>query len=187
MRLTILLFLFLPVLVAQKKPDIWEEVPDSPNIPRLKGASLTRVQLRAVDKLLSEPRETDMWDCEGSDLEEMIHGLIFEEIPLAQDQNVLLVEAGAGCGRGGQGANGAMWLIRFDGDVPALLASPKGKFGGWLYSIQPSVSHGYHDLVLGWHMSAGEAGLVYFRFDGKSYIAIGAATESDDGIVPTAQ
>ncbi len=94
---------------------------------------------------------------------------------VAARREVLLVEAGEGCARGGQGSNGAMWLIRFDGGKPTLLASPEDDFGGWLYSVQPTQSHGYRDVVLGWHMSAREAPLCYFRYDGKSYHLIGTA------------
>ena len=75
-----------------------------------------------------------------------------------------------------------MWLIRLDGDVPVLLASPEGDFNGWLFSIQSSMSHGYRDLVLGWHMGAGNYGLTYFRFDGKSYVSIGTATDTNGEI-----
>jgi hypothetical protein len=149
-------------------------------------------QLRAIGKVLHQTHTTGMWNCEGSDLDDVIRGLMFEEIPLAADHYVLLAQASRGCARGGQGANGAMWLIRLDGNVPVLLASPKGDFNGWLYSIQPSMSHGYHDVVIGWHWGASEAGLTYFRFDGESYVAIGQAKDirdesGNEKIVPTEQ
>ena len=90
--------------------------------------------------------------------------------------------------RGGQGANGAMWVIRLDGVAPALLATPE-QFSGWLFLVQPTQSHGYPDIVLGWHMSAREATLNYFRFDGRQYGRLGTASLlfDDDGnakIVP---
>jgi hypothetical protein len=94
-----------------------------------------------------------------------------------------------GCARGGQGANGAMWALRFEGDRVSLLATPEQKFNGWLYSIQPTISHGFRDLLLGWHTSAGESNLSYFSFDGTSYHLVGKAVRlvGDDGtakIVP---
>ena len=92
----------------------------------------------------------------------------------------MLVEAGMGCARGGQGSNGAMWVVRFKTKKPVLLATPQKDFNGWLYSIQPSTSHGLRDLVLGWHMSAMETGLSYFRFDGRSYRLIGGALLTAD-------
>jgi hypothetical protein len=62
------------------------------------------------------------------------------------------------------------------------VASPEGDFGGYLYSVQENTSHGYKDLVLGWHMSARDADLTYFRFDGRTYQLIATATiEFDDG------
>lgn len=75
-----------------------------------------------------------------------------------------------------------MWLIRFDGTVPFILASPAKRFGGWLYSIQPTTSHGYRDIVLGGHLAADDTSLAYFRFDGKSYTAIGHAEDIEGEI-----
>ena len=122
------------------------------------------------------------WEC-GDDRSDLIRGLKFEQIDLSADKPVTMVEAGAGCGRGGQGSNGAMWLIRFQGDEAVLLAGPAQSFNGWLYAVQAQQSHGYRDVVLGWHMSSREAGLSYFRFDGKLYRMIGTAkmTWDDNG------
>ena len=93
---------------------------------------------------------------------------------------MILAEAPAGCARGGQGSNGAMWVIRFEGATPALLATPDD-FSGWLFAVLPTLSHGYPDIVLGWHMSAAESGLNYMRFNGKIYRSIGGASlVSDD-------
>jgi hypothetical protein len=73
-----------------------------------------------------------------------------------------------------------MWVIRFQGDKFSFLATPEQQFNGWLYSIQRTTSHGFQDLVLGWHMSAFETNLSYFRFDGACYQLIGAATQLTD-------
>lgn len=73
-----------------------------------------------------------------------------------------------------------MWLIRLDGDTAVSLVSPKSDFSGELYSVQPSMAFGYHDLVLGSHMSAGETALTYFRFNGKYYASIASAVNSCD-------
>jgi len=74
-----------------------------------------------------------------------------------------------------------MWLIRLDENEPVLLASPDDEFNGSLYSIQPTSSHGYHDLVLGWHMGACYTILTFFQFDGKSYNSVSKAAELCDG------
>lgn len=73
-----------------------------------------------------------------------------------------------------------MWVIRLDGAAPALLATPD-EFSGWLFSVLPTLSHGYPDIALGWHMSASEAPLSYFRFDGTKYHRISSATLRSDG------
>ena len=184
MRFAIVFLAALFSMAAEAQSDIWKQVNPLYNGPRLQSVTPGDAQLRAIGKLLRQPGKSDMWGCEGNDLDDMIRGLIFEEIPLAQGQRVFLVEAGAGCARGGQGANGAMWLIRFDGEKPVLLASPDNDFNGWLYSIQPTVSHGYHDLVLGWHLGADNYNLSYFRFDGKAYVAIGRANDNLGEITP---
>ena len=123
----------------------------------------------------------DNWPCaeEDEDLE-WTENLKFEELPVSAREKIVLVEAGTGCARGGQGSNGAMWIIRFQGDKSSFLATPEQQFNGWLYSIQQTSSHGFRDLVVGWHMSAGQNDLSYFRFDGTSYRRISAATHLTD-------
>ena len=177
-----LLAVLMCTLPALGQANLWDHVGTEPSSRNLTQASLSPQQLRAVDKALRHA-PPGVWDCSGDDLDQLIRGLRYEEIPVSDTQQVLLVEAGPGCARGGQGSNGAMWLIRFNGDTPVLLASPSADFSGWLYTVQPTVSHGYHDVVLGWHMSAREADLSYFRFDGKLYRCIATATITwdDDG------
>jgi len=161
---------------------LWNHVSVGPSVHNLTQASLSPQQLLAVDKLLRNA-PLGAWECSGDDLGELIKGLRYEEVPVSETEHVLLVQAGAGCARGGQGSNGAMWLIRFNRDTPVLLASPSSDFSGWLYAIQLTESHGYRDVVLGWHMSAREADLSYFRYDGKLYRCVGNATATwdDDG------
>jgi hypothetical protein len=186
MRSLVLAILMFPSAYAgaQAAPNIWKDVKTEIDLPRLQSVTPSDAQLKAIAVLLRRADKEDIWECEGNARDEMIKGLTFEAIPLASDRKVLLAQAGAGCARGGQGANGAMWLIRLEGDVPHLIASPKGGFNGWLYAIQPSANFGYRDIVLGWHMGADQAVLNYFRFNGKSYVAIGNATNTDGKIVP---
>jgi hypothetical protein len=148
--------------------------------------------LESFGRLLRKQKPDDFWESDASEIDDLIEGLRFETSPLSDKQDLVLVEAGSGCARGGQGANGAMWLIRFDGPdgaTPTILATPK-EFSGWLFSVQPTLSHGYPDIVLGWHMSGAEASLSYFRFDGKSYRRISTASllsddDENEKIVPT--
>jgi hypothetical protein len=131
----------------------------------------------------------DNWPCAEGEEPDWVEKVTFEELLVSATERVLLVEAGMGCARGGQGANGAMWVLRFDGGKLDFLATPEQKFNGWLYCIQPTISHGFRDLVLGWHMSAGESNLSYSSFDGMSYRPVGTALRlvGDDGtaeIVP---
>jgi hypothetical protein len=191
MRIPFVIALAISATIAFAQTDLWSHVSPRPAQQRLEPATLSQARLESVAQLLRHQKPEDVWDCEGTDLDDVIKGLRFESIPVSPKQNLVLAEAPAGCARGGQGANGAMWIIRFDGDTPTLLTNPK-EFSGWLFSIQPTKSRSYPDIVLGWHMSAFEANLSYFRFDGKSYRWIAAAKlETDDQenqkIVPTPQ
>jgi hypothetical protein len=61
-------------------------------------------------------------------------------VQLSAPGRFFLVQAGHGCARGGQGSNGAMWLIRFDQGTPVLLAGPEQEFDGYIYSIEAKAS-----------------------------------------------
>jgi hypothetical protein len=180
MRFPLLFALVISTSTALAQAGLWGRVSPQDGPQQLQPAPLSDARLKSFAHLLRQQKPGEIWECEAADLDELIKGLTFKSIPLSGKQSLVLAEAPAGCARGGQGANGAMWVIRFDGDKPALLAVPKD-FNGWLFSVQPTMSHGCPDIVLGWHMSGSEAGLVYFRFDGKSYHSIGTAKlETDD-------
>jgi len=175
---------FAAALVVQSgiaQSDLWRHVGSRPT-RKFASVTLPESQRQSIIKLLKGRVSLDGWECASAD-DEWLNNLSYETIPLSPRVRVLLIEAGQGCARGGQGSNGAMWLIRFDGSHPTLLASPQQSFNGWIYSVEPASSNGYRDIVLGWHMSAFEAGLTYFRFDGKSYRRVSSATfrEEDDG------
>jgi len=190
MRLPAVLTLVLSASTALAQPGLWSHVSTQPSSRNLQPATLTDAQLKSFASYLHHQKADSIWECEGPDLDDLIKGLSFETIPLP-GVNLVLAQAGAGCARGGQGANGAMWVIRFDGSTSTVLATPK-EFSGWIFSIEPTLSHGYPDIVTGWHMSAAEAGLSYLRFDGKAYRSIGGAKlvtddNQDTKIVPGAR
>jgi len=163
--------------------DLWQHVGAHSSAARQpQRVTLPPSQQKSIVKLLKARVSLDGW-CDSAADDAWLNDLSYETIPASPRVRVLLVEAGRGCARGGQGSNGAMWLIRFDGTHPTLLASPQQRFNGWLYSVEPTTGNGYRDIVLGWHMSAFEAGLSYFRFDGKSYRSISSATSraAEDG------
>jgi hypothetical protein len=174
--------LFAQAPVEKLDPsDLWQHVGSRPT-PKFASVTLLESQRQAIIKLLKARVSLDSW-CESAGDPEWLNTLSYETIPLSARVKVLLIEAGRGCARSGQGSNGAMWLIRFDDPRPTLLASPQQAFNGWIYSVEPKTSYGYRDIVLGWHMSAFEAGLTYFRFDGELYQSVSSATfrEDEDG------
>jgi hypothetical protein len=173
----ILLFVYL-LYSSPAQADLWQNVRDHDPMLRPKTYAPSQAQLVRVKKALAARVRLDKW-C-GQDDREWTENLEFEELPVSVTEKIVLVEAGPGCARGAQGANGAMWLIRFQADKFSFLATPQQQFNGWLYSIQQTTSHGLRDLVLGWHMGGLECGLTYFRFDGKSYQRIATATQTTD-------
>jgi hypothetical protein len=178
MRASLLPLLF-SLLATFAQADVWEHVNTAPD-QRPTRVAISKAQFVEIRKTLRAAKTLGGWPCSVTDEGDWTQTLIFEDLPVSSTEKILLMEAGRGCARGGQGANGAMWVVRFKGDKPVLLATLRQKFNGWLYSIQPTVNHGLRDLILGWHMSAGETGLSYFRFDGTFYRPIGAAILTGD-------
>jgi hypothetical protein len=193
-RLAILLALLLASSTLYAQTTLWNNVPNIYKPPKTPAAQLTHAELAAIRNFLRSPAQRDVWLCGDEENADWVNDLFFSSISLAPGHKTILVEAGAGCARGGQGSNGAMWIVEFHGSKPTLLATPKQRFGGWLYSVQPNPHGLYSDIVLGWHMSAFESGLSYFRFNGQSYNSIGGAVlkydeNGEDGkgtIIPNA-
>lgn len=184
MRPALLLTLSCSLFFPQRS-DIWQHVSVDPNTPQLRSITLSTEQLALVRKALVARARLDHWGCAEGDDSDWADNVTFDALPVSTTEEVVLVEAGTGCARGAQGANGAMWVVQFKGGKASFLATPEQKFNGWLYSIESSTSHGLRDLVLGWHMSARETYLSYFGFDGRSYQLLGNAQllVDDDGVV----
>jgi hypothetical protein len=179
MRFPLLIALVFSTSTALAQTDLWSHVSPQAGPQQLQPASLSDAQLKSFAHLLRQQKPGEIWECEAADMDDLIKDLRRESISITPQQNVVLAEAPDGCARGGQGANGAMRVIRYDLNTPVLLATPR-EFNCWLFSVGPSSSHGYPDIVLGWHMSAAEANLSYFRFDGRSYHSIGTAKLKTD-------
>jgi hypothetical protein len=165
--------------------DLWHHtslvlLTGKPNIERqIQSVTLPQSQQQSIVRLLKA--SVDTWTCGTDDpTGEWLNDLHYGTIPISPTVNVFLVEAGPGCARGGQGSNGAMWLVRFDGLRSTVLASPQQDFSGWIYSVEPTTFNGYRDIIVGWHMGAFETQLGYFRFDGKAYRRISSATLNTD-------
>ena len=137
---------------------------------RLQQTTLTDSQTHNLQRMLvRHSRTTGQTWCDKDDTS-WVDNLKASDIPIGV-AHAMLIEAGQGCARGAQGANGAMWLIRWQGPTPVLL----GELAGWPYRVLPHTSHGLHDVTVGWHMSAREFGLSLFRFDGTHYQQAGTA------------
>ena len=141
------------------------------------SVTLSEPERRNLNALLLSRASRDVPDCLGdSNDTDWQEKLSITRVHLGPTR-ANLVEVGQGCARGGQGSNGAMWLVGWNGSRPHILASPQDGFDGWLYGVERARSHALKDVVVGWHMSAFESGLVWFRFDGRRYRSIGDATQ----------
>ena len=179
MRSSLLLIAFLSSLALfSQQADIWKNVSTEP-AGQPKTVTPSPTQLVIIRKALKAREDLDVEGCADEE-PNWVDKVLFKEVPISETEKALLIEAGEGCARGGQGSNGAMWVLRFAGDKISFLATPEQKFEGWLYSVQPDTSHGLRDLVLGWHMSAAETGLSYFRFDRSSYHLVATAVRVYD-------
>ena len=58
------------------------------------------------------------------------------------------------------------WVFRSDGEKYSMILH---RIATQTFTIQPTVTNGFHDLVLGQHGSATEQGLTLYRFDGSKY------------------
>lgn len=62
--------------------------------------------------------------------------------------------------------NCEVWVFRQDGDQYSVILHRTATQN---FTIQPNITNGFHDLVLGQHGSATDQGLTLYRFDGSSY------------------
>lgn len=151
-----------PAMSAQSARSIdWQRIVDVPKAGKLPPEQLTPAQRRALEQAIVA--SNTVWDdCEDDN--DWPHAIVAHRVNLGPG-HFTLAEAGQGCARGGQGANGAMWLLRWDGATPVML----GDLDGWLDAVLPESSAGLHDVAVGWHSSADEYGLTLYRFNGKKY------------------
>ena len=142
MRTALILAMVYSLAFFPPQNDLWQQVRSySPLL--LKTYAPSQAQLEGVKKALRARVDLDGWPCAEDDDPGWTENLKFEELPVSVKEKIVLVEAGPGCARGGQGSNGAMWIIRFQGDKSSFLATPQQQFNGWIYSIQTATSHGF--------------------------------------------
>lgn len=173
--LFVLVVCCVTALCAQDK-ELWRDFRFDDLQLKTSTARLESSQITAIRRLLKAQIKKDDW-CGPEDIQGVLQGLTFDEVPLKENSHIVRATAGIGCERGGQGANGGMWLFQVEGGKVQFL----GGLSGWGMAVQPAEISGFHDFVTGWHVSGRETGLGYYRFDGKVYKSIsGASAFSDD-------
>jgi hypothetical protein len=121
----------------------WSQLPAKLEAPQLPDAELSAAQLKSIAALLRAPGALGDWDCAPEEMDALVHGSRFQSVPLASPGTFVVAQAPAGCARGGQGSNGAMWLLRLDGDSPSLLATPGDGLDGCaaVLTTDPGTGH----------------------------------------------
>ena len=152
----------------------WQRIVTMPGPPDLPAEQLSASQRRDLEQAIVA--SNTVWDdCEDDN--DWPHAILVHRVNLGPG-HYTLAEAGVGCARGGQGSNGAMWLLRWDAGKPVVI----GDLDGWLRVVLPEISNGLHDVAVGWHMSAFEYGLTLYRFNGKKYRLVdGTDVHCDEG------
>ena len=163
--------LFGSTLAAQSLD--WQRIVNLPHPPHLAEERFTPAQRQLMEQVVVDS-DTVWDDCQGDT--EWPHKMVAHRINLGPG-HYTLAESGAGCARGGQGANGAMWLLRWDAGRPVML----GEVDGWMDAVLPQESHGLHDVAIGWHNSAEEYGLALYRFNGTRYRVVDSTNMHCDG------
>jgi hypothetical protein len=179
------LILSLVLLLRQKSDParVWRGVGAYEGATSDDDRAVSRAQIEAIKKALKTDKQVMGCRDSGEPVDSVLEKLTFERLQLSSNRETVLVEDGPGCLRGAQGANGSMWIAQLNRGRITVLASPAEDFEGWIYSVQATANKGYHDIVLGWHLSAVESGLGFFRFDGTRYRQLSLATlrRDDDG------
>ncbi len=151
----------------------WQRIVAMRGPQQLAAEPLSAAQRKALEEAIVA--SNTVWDdCEGDN--DWPHAIVVHRVNLGTG-HYTLAEAGPGCARGGQGSNGAMWLLRWDAGKPVVI----GDLDGWFDVILPQVSGGLHDVAVGWHNSASEYGLSLYRFNGTRYRLVdGTTVRCDD-------
>src|SRR5260370_21885854 len=127
MRSSLLVIAFLSSLgLFPQQADIWKNVSTEP-AGRPKTVTPNPQQLVTIRKALKAREELDVEGC-GDEEPNWVEKVLFRELPISETENALLVEAGAGCARGGEGEKAAWWGVRFPRKRISFLPPSHRKF-----------------------------------------------------------
>lgn len=125
MFLVVLLALLRSLALSPQQDEIWQHMNVSTRTPQLKSITLSSRQLVIVRNALPARVRLDDSPCADGSEPGWVDKVTFEELPISSTEHAALVQAGMGCARGGQGANGAMWVVQFKDDKLSFLATPQ--------------------------------------------------------------
>jgi hypothetical protein len=101
MRSALMIALFFTLTSLPQQTNFWQHVGDY-NPVHLNTYSPNQAQLASVRKTLLSRERQDGWACQETE-DDWTEGLTFEALPVSATKKIVLVEAGTGCARGGQG------------------------------------------------------------------------------------
>src|ERR1700749_690625 len=103
MRVAVTAFIWLSASFVSAQANLWDTVGREPAHLAVQSPSLSPELLRGIGRLL-RPNSLAGWPCTAQEMDDLIHELRYEELPVSPSKHVVLAEAGPGCARGGQGS-----------------------------------------------------------------------------------
>jgi len=146
--------------------DGWESIGQSKSLSATERAGL----ITAVASQL-RPFRSDMGIESEQELREAAAQIWIKPVDLAGDGVMEFLVQGAGVGPAtprlcSPTGNCEVWVFRRSSDQYSVILH---RIATQNFTVQPTVTNGFHDLVLGQHGSATEQGLTLYRFDGSKY------------------
>jgi hypothetical protein len=149
MRAALLFMLFCWLGFFPQQSEIWQHVNAKPGSVQLQSETPSPGRLALLRKALAARVRSDNWPCVTGDEPDWAEKVTFTQLPVSTTEEVVLVEAGMGCARGGQGANGAMWVLQFKHGKPfSLLLQRRSSTDGFI-QLRPQPVTGFEIWSLG--------------------------------------
>lgn len=141
--------------------DNWESIAQSKTLSAKERAGLTRAVASQLRPFMSR------MDLESEqELRQVAAQAQVKAVDLSGEGSREYLAKGAGNFLCSPTGNCEAWVFRQNGDKYSVILH---RTATQTFTIQPTLTNGFHDLVLGQHGSATDTGLTLYRFDGSKY------------------
>lgn len=139
----------------------WERVDQSKSLSPTQRTLLTRAIAAQI-----RPSMSKMQIGSEADLQTLVRQTQIKAVRLCEEEESDFLASASGSYFCSPTGNCQVWVFRLHDDKYSLLLRHPAT---QTFTIQSTVTNGFHDLVLGQHGSATEVGLTWYRFDGSKY------------------